>query len=156
MYPLFLMHHFPNGRFSLPIRSTRSDRSNSPTKLDWSYTQLLPDHYSTPTHPLKTPPRLQPDNTPISIRSSQHLHNLYSTNSTSTQISTWPDQPSRTGVMGYWSNRGRVDLEYQFILSPRYLVPGDKIPRGILSPGTLYPGVECPHLANLDLGDKIP
>ena len=26
---------------------------------------------------------------------------------------------------------------YPFILSPQYLVPGDKIPRGILSPGTL-------------------
>ena len=31
-----------------------------------------------------------------------------------------------------------------------------KIPRGILSPGTLYPGVECPPLAYLVLGDKIP
>ena len=30
-----------------------------------------------------------------------------------------------------------------------YLVPGDKIPRGILSLGTLYPGVECTPLAYL-------
>ena len=48
---------------------------------------------------------------------------------------------------------------YRFILSPRsppvYLVPGDKIPRGILSRGTLYPGVECPP-AYLVLGEKIP
>ena len=94
----------------------RPDRPNSPTKLD----QLL---YTTFCRPLldrtrprhdhsqvlhdfnPKPPRSlldHPDPYTISTRPTRPLLDLYS-------ISTRPDRPGRTGIMGYWSNRGRVD-----------------------------------------------
>ena len=37
---------------------------------------------------------------------------------------------------------------------PVYLVPGDTLPRGILSPGTLYPGVDCSPWLILSSGTR--
>ena len=39
-------------------------------------------------------------------------------------------------------------LVYQFYLVPGYLVPRDTLTCGILSPGTLYPGLKCSYLTN--------
>ena len=86
------------GRFPLPIRSTRSSKFPD---------QALHNFFVTATQPQQDHSPLlhhfNPTTTLISTRSSRPLIHLY-------LISTWPDRPCRTGVMGYWSNRGRVDL----------------------------------------------
>ena len=94
----------------------RPDGRNSPTKLD----QLLYTTFPRPlidrtrphttTHDFSTTSTRQlprclldhPDLYTISTRPTRTLLDLYS-------ISTRPDRPGRTEVMGYWSNRGRVD-----------------------------------------------
>ena len=52
----------------------------------------------------------------------------------------WQGEPNKLNQLRSHVQNGHHDHTGVLV----YLVPGDKIPRGILSPGTLYPGLECP------------
>ena len=100
----------------------RPDRPNSPTTLD----QLPYTTFSRPLLDRTRPHTITHDSSTTSTRQPPHLYSIIPTLTRCIldqldlySISTRPDRPDRTGVMGYWSNRGRLDL----VLIGNFFIP---------------------------------
>ena len=96
-------------------RTDQLDRPNSPTKLDQllytTFSRLLLDHTRPPHDHLRNLHDFNPTTTPISTRSSRPLHDLCSTNSTSTQPIPDHFPMARPLLNQYPINQYRVDRE---------------------------------------------